>query len=100
MKQELASVLDIPRETVVRLVRIDVSDEEAEPLLERGILPGCKLSRVRQSPSGDPILSVGGTLIAVRREYARHDSWSGPPDTSLRRFYAYGITGTLPRRRA
>ncbi len=70
MKQELASVLDIPRETVVRLVRIDVSDEEAEPLLERGILPGCKLSRVRQSPSGDPILSVGGTLIAVRREYA------------------------------
>ncbi len=61
---------DIPlRETVV-LVRIDLPPELMEPLLELGVLPGCLLCPVRRSPSGDPIVRVDGTLLAIRREMA------------------------------
>lgn len=61
---------DIPLRQDVELVRIDLPDHELEPLLERGILPGCRLCPVRRSPSGDPILLVDGLLVAVRREMA------------------------------
>ena len=61
---------DIPLREDVELVRIDLPDEELEPLLERGILPGCRLCPVRRSPSGDPILLVDGLLVAVRKETA------------------------------
>ena len=54
----------------MELVRIDLPDSEAEPLLERGFMPGCSLCPVRKSPSGDPIVMVDGTLIALRREMA------------------------------
>ena len=49
---------------------IDLPVEQAEPLLERGVLPGCRICPVRSSPSGDPIISVDGSLIALRRETA------------------------------
>jgi Fe2+ transport system protein FeoA len=54
----------------VELLSIDLPLEELEPLLERGILPGCRLCPVRHSPSGDPIIAVDGSLIALRRETA------------------------------
>lgn len=54
----------------VELVRIDLPVEEVEPLLERGILPGCRLCPVRFSPSGDPIVMVDGVLLALRKETA------------------------------
>ncbi|RMH17175.1 MAG: ferrous iron transport protein A [Gemmatimonadetes bacterium] len=54
----------------VELVRIDLPDEQAEPLLERGLLPGCRLCPVRLSPAGDPVVMVDGTLLALRRETA------------------------------
>ena len=54
----------------VELVRIDLPVEELEPLLERGVLPGCKLCPVRFSPSGDPIVLVDGVLLALRKETA------------------------------
>jgi Fe2+ transport system protein FeoA len=54
----------------VELVRIDLPAEEMEPLLERGILPGCRLCPVRFSPSGDPIVLVDGVLLALRKETA------------------------------
>jgi Fe2+ transport system protein FeoA len=57
------------RETV-ELVHIDLPSELAEPLLERGVLPGCRICPVRSSPTGDPIVSVDGTLLALRRETA------------------------------
>jgi Fe2+ transport system protein FeoA len=60
----------IPLQQSVELVSIDLPADEAEPLLERGIMPGCMLCPVRHSPAGDPILLVDGTLIAVRRETA------------------------------
>jgi Fe2+ transport system protein FeoA len=41
-----------------------------EPLLELGLMPGCRLCPVRRSPFGDPVLMVDGSLIAVRREMA------------------------------
>ncbi|MEC7740523.1 MAG: FeoA family protein [Gemmatimonadota bacterium] len=44
--------------------------ERAEPLLERGVLPGCRICPVRSSPTGDPIISVDGSLLALRRETA------------------------------
>ena len=54
----------------VELVRIDLPVEQLEPLLERGILPGCRLCPVRFSPSGDPIVLVDGVLLALRKETA------------------------------
>jgi Fe2+ transport system protein FeoA len=60
----------IPLRQTVELVHIDLPAELAEPLLERGLLPGCKICPVRSSPSGDPIVSVDGSLLALRRETA------------------------------
>ena len=54
----------------VELVHIDLPADQAEPLLERGVLPGCRICPVRSSPSGDPIISVDGSLLALRRETA------------------------------
>ena len=61
---------DIPLSQTVELVRIDLPSERAEPLLERGVLPGCRICPVRSSPTGDPIVSVDGSLLALRRETA------------------------------
>ncbi len=64
------SLMDVPLGQAVELERIAAPTEEVEPLLERGILPGCRLHRIRNSPAGDPIISVEGTLLALRRESA------------------------------
>jgi Fe2+ transport system protein FeoA len=61
---------DIPLRQEVELVSIDLPAHEAEPLLERGVLPGCRICPVRSSPGGDPIVSVDGSVIALRRETA------------------------------
>lgn len=61
---------DIPLRQEVELVSIDLPPELAEPLLERGVLPGCRICPVRSSPAGDPIVSVDGSLLALRRETA------------------------------
>jgi Fe2+ transport system protein FeoA len=60
----------IPLRQTVELVHIDLPADQAEPLLERGVLPGCKICPVRSSPSGDPIVSIDGSLLALRRETA------------------------------
>ncbi|HET9948339.1 MAG TPA: FeoA family protein [Longimicrobiales bacterium] len=60
----------VPLRETVELVHIDLPPEQAEPLLERGVLPGCRICPVRSSPSGDPIVSVDGSLLALRRETA------------------------------
>ena len=64
------SLMEVPLRTAVELERIDAPSHEVEPLLERGILPGCRLHRIRNSPAGDPVISVEGTLLALRRESA------------------------------
>ncbi len=62
---------DVPLDEEVVLVRIDVAGEDIEPLLERGIVPGCKVCPVRHSPVGGPtIYRVDGHLVALRRETA------------------------------
>lgn len=61
---------DIPLRQEVELVSIDMPAHEAEPLLERGVLPGCRICPVRSSPGGDPIVTIDGSLIALRRETA------------------------------
>ena len=60
----------IPLRQTVELVFIDLPADQAEPLLERGLLPGCRICPVRSSPSGDPIISIDGSLLALRRETA------------------------------
>lgn len=62
---------DIGLQETVELVRIDLPSDQIEPLLERGVLPGCQLCPVRRSPSGDPIVRVDGNVLALRREMAR-----------------------------
>jgi Fe2+ transport system protein FeoA len=62
---------DVPLRQNVELLRIDLSAEAAAPLMERGVLPGCSIRPVRLTPSGDPVLLVDGTLLALRREVAR-----------------------------
>jgi len=54
----------------VEFVGFDMPEEASEPLLERGILPGCRLCPVRLSPFGDPVVMVEGTMVALRRETA------------------------------
>ncbi len=54
----------------VSLVRFDMPQAKLEPLLERGILPGCDLCPIRRSPSGDPIIEIEGSVLAVRQEIA------------------------------
>lgn len=61
---------DVPLMQVVELVRFDLPDDQIEPLLERGVLPGCRLCPIRRSPFGDPIVRVDGSLLALRREMA------------------------------
>ena len=61
---------DVPLRHTVELVHIDLPMDQAEPLLERGVLPGCRICPVRMSPGGDPIVSVDGSLLAIRRETA------------------------------
>lgn len=62
---------DVPLEEEVVLVRIDMAGDDLEPLLERGIVPGCKLCPVRHAPAGGPtVYSVDGALVALRRETA------------------------------
>jgi Fe2+ transport system protein FeoA len=61
---------DIPLRQAVELIHIDLPVEQAEPLFERGILPGCTICPIRSSPSGDPIVSIDGSLLAIRREVA------------------------------
>lgn len=61
---------DVPLRQEVELISIDLPADQAEPLLERGVLPGCRICPVRSSPGGDPIVSVDGSLLALRRETA------------------------------
>lgn len=61
---------DIPLREVVELVEFDLPEHQVEPLLERGVLPGCKMCPVRRSPFGDPVVMIDGTLIALRKELA------------------------------
>ncbi|MDT8367795.1 MAG: FeoA family protein [Longimicrobiales bacterium] len=61
---------DVSVDEVVEVVRFEMSDDQVEPFLERGVLPGCRLCPVRRSPSGDPIVEVDGVLLALRRETA------------------------------
>lgn len=61
---------DIPFGEAVELVGFELPDHELEALLERGVLPGCLMCPVRNSPFGDPIVDVEGTLFALRREMA------------------------------
>lgn len=60
----------VPLRQEVELVSIDLPAELAEPLLERGLLPGCRICPVRSSPGGDPIVSIDGSILALRRETA------------------------------
>jgi Fe2+ transport system protein FeoA len=61
---------DCAMRELVELVHIELPEEQAECLLERGIVPGCSLCAVRRSPSGDPIVEVDGMVLAMRREMA------------------------------
>ena len=67
----LRVLADVPLREEVILVRMDVAGEDVVPLLERGIVPGCKLCPVRHAPAGGPIVyRVDGALVALRRETA------------------------------
>lgn len=61
---------DIPLQQTVELIDFDLPEDQVEPLLERGVLPGCKMCPVRRSPFGDPVVMIDGTLIALRKELA------------------------------
>ena len=69
MLEELR-LADIPLGESVELVGFELPENELEPLLERGMLPGCLVCPIRRSPFGDPIVDVEGTLLALRRETA------------------------------
>lgn len=61
---------DVPLGEMVELEAMELPESDLEALLERGVLPGCRLCTVRRSPFGDPIVEVEGTVLALRREMA------------------------------
>jgi Fe2+ transport system protein FeoA len=61
---------DIPLHETVELVRLDLPADQAAVLMESGVLPGCSICPLRTSPSGDPVVLVDGTVLAIRREMA------------------------------
>ncbi|MCE2422412.1 MAG: ferrous iron transport protein A [Gemmatimonadetes bacterium] len=63
-------IANAPLRAPYRLDRIDLPDEQVERLLEQGVVPGRVVSRIRNAPSGDPVLQIGGGQIALRRETA------------------------------
>ena len=80
--EEELRLSDVPLKETVELVRIDLPSYQVEPLFERGMLPGCTLCPVRRSPSGDPIVEVDGSLLALRREMAGCICVRRPPPDS------------------
>lgn len=70
MNPSLTRLADCAMKEIVELIRIDLPDDQAECLLERGVVPGCSLCAVRCSPTGDPIVRIDGMLLAMRREMA------------------------------
>ena len=60
----------VPLRRTVELISIDLPPDQAEPLFERGVLPGCRICPIRSSPFGDPIVSIDGSLLALRKETA------------------------------
>jgi Fe2+ transport system protein FeoA len=61
---------DVPLGEMVELEAMELAEPDLETLLERGVLPGCRLCPIRRSPFGDPIVEVEGTVLALRREMA------------------------------
>jgi Fe2+ transport system protein FeoA len=64
------TLADVAIRTSVEFVRFELPHGQMELLLERGVLPGCLLCPIRHSPFGDPIVTVNGSLLALRREVA------------------------------
>ena len=55
------------------LERIDMSDIDAQRLMELGFLPGHTVFRAHAAPGGDPrVYRVDGSEVALRRETALH----------------------------
>jgi Fe2+ transport system protein FeoA len=55
------------------LDRIDMSDIDAQRLMELGFLPGQTVTRAHAAPGGDPrVFRVDGSEVALRRETAVH----------------------------
>ena len=55
------------------LERIDMSDADAQRLMELGFLPGHSITRAHSAPGGDPrVFRVDGSEVALRRETAVH----------------------------
>jgi ferrous iron transport protein A len=55
------------------LDRIDMSDLDAQRLMELGFLPGQIVTRAHAAPGGDPrVFRVDGSEVALRRETALH----------------------------
>lgn len=61
---------DVGLGEVVELESMDLPERRLEALLELGMLPGCLIRMVRRSPFGDPVVTVEGTTLALRRETA------------------------------
>jgi Fe2+ transport system protein FeoA len=70
MSPSLVRLVDCAMKEIVELIHIDLPEEQAECLLERGVVPGCSLCAVRRSPGGDPIVQIDGMVLAMRREMA------------------------------
>lgn len=62
---------DVEFNATVELLRLDLTEEQALPLMERGVLPGCRMCPVRRTPSGDRVVLVDGNLLALRLEVCR-----------------------------
>ena len=62
---------DVPLDEEVVLVRLDVEGEDVEALLERGIVPGCRVCPVLRAPAGGPtVYRIDDGLVALRKDTA------------------------------
>lgn len=70
-KEAMISLDKIRKDTVYRIVSVELPHAAEKRLSELGIISGTEISRALTAPLGDPVAyTVRGAQIALRKEYA------------------------------
>lgn len=69
--KHLSSLAELPFGTSARVVSVEDTSVVAKRLMEMGVVPGARVSVLRQAPLGDPLqITVRNYRLALRRNEA------------------------------
>lgn len=67
----LSTLADLPFGAAARVRAFTPGSEHVLPLMQLGLVPGARVSVIRQAPLGDPLeVDVSGARLALRRAVA------------------------------